>query len=254
MRGHVKHTCAGGAAHPFQAGGDGKIDLRRLHIIGDQAGGLGDIGADQAAHLAAMGDHAVKVNAVAGGGGNPCEQGQSYLRGPSVDEIFVFDIGGPLAQWNGLQGEIVFFRHARQQEVVRGEAICADKDCAAFEIGFGQGGKQRMEGGGDVFGTGDGLRGGVEDGAPMGKEFFAFAKHIGPLCIIGAGPNFGKFLHGRCQIGGFAGIHADGMVKKIGLGHFAAMHRGIFKLSLEIGGCGCQGLEKADELAFAAKR
>jgi hypothetical protein len=35
------------------------------------------------------------------------------------------------------------------------------------------------------------------------------------------------------------------------LRHYAGL-AAIFKLSLEIGGCGCQGLEKADALALAA--
>jgi hypothetical protein len=34
------------------------------------------------------------------------------------------------------------------------------------------------------------------------------------------------------------------------LRHYAGLAR-IFKLSLEIGRCGCQGLEKANDLAFA---
>ena len=64
-RGHIKHTRAGGAAHPFQRGRDREIHRGCCDIIGDQPGGLSYVAADQRAHAAAMRDHRIKINAVA---------------------------------------------------------------------------------------------------------------------------------------------------------------------------------------------
>ena len=59
----------------------------------------------------------------------------------------------------------------------------------------------------------------VQDRAPAVDEILTFAKGIGPLAVIGLAPDRGKFGHGMGEIGGLAGIHADGVVEEIAIRH-----------------------------------
>ena len=176
------------AAHPFERGGDGEINFRRVHVKGQKPRRLGDIHPDQAAHPTAMRHHLGQVDAVRGCGRHPCQQRQADIRRPIVQKILILDMSRPLTQRHGFQRKATAFGQALQQKVVRGEAIRPHQHLAPLEMPGRQRGQKRVKGLRDAFkGRGRPFRR-VDNRPPTVNKRLPFAQSVSPLPIIRRAP------------------------------------------------------------------